>query len=138
MTLKNSFFYLFLLLLGLQSCSSQSTTTVKLSVLDENRKGLPQSSIKLFNKDTSIQESTDLNGLLELRDIRKGVYTLDVQVTGYHTLSSYNIEIGNTVENIKVEMVPVLDTADVDVQWSGGWVTIMDEKNNIKSVRSKK
>ncbi len=120
------------------SCTSQEVKiNAEVRIVDENKNGLPEAQIKMYNSDTTIDTKADLNGLLGLKNIRAGTYKLDVEAVGYYKLSAYAITLSNAQENLKIEMIPASGINDAHVEWSGGWVTIEEKNGEIKCVRSK-
>jgi hypothetical protein len=41
-------------------------------------------------------------------------------------------------EVVEIEMLPAVNNTDINVEWSGGWVTLEDKDGKVKCIRSKK
>jgi uncharacterized membrane protein len=129
---------LILAVLLLQACSAQKLISIKLSIVDETNNGLPGAKVKIFNTHKTIANEADLDGFIELKNVEAGNYKITVDVIGYYKLKDYSIKLDDSIENLKIEMAPVMNLEDVNLDWAGGWATIEDEKGNIRCVRIKK
>ena len=131
--------HIFVSLLFFVACSAQNNLiTTKIVVVDENKSGLPEALVKIYNVDTIIVQKADLNGLVDLKNINYGSYKIDVTATGYYRILGYSIDLKEKEEVVEIEMLPAVNNTDIDVEWAGGWVTLQDKDGKVKCIRSKK
>lgn len=120
------------------ACNAQNkVTNLQIKILDEQKEGLPQSYLEISNKDTIIKQQTGLDGLLELKNFKKGEYKISVSVVGYYKLNDYPISLIKEQEFLNIEMKPVQNLNTPNILWEGGWVTYEDKDGKIKSIKTK-
>lgn len=129
---------LFVAVVFFHSCGAQETVVLNISVLDENKVGIPHAEIKLSTGKSTIIKKTNLEGETSIGGMQKGSYAIDVSAVGYHTLKNYSIRLESDQERINVEMQSPNNLSSPNVEWDGGWVTLEDKEGKIKSIRLKK
>ena len=127
------------LILSLASCSAQDRLAVlKIKVVDEQKVGLPEANIKISSSDTTINIKADLEGNINVKNFKVGLYQVSAFAVGCFNLSNYNINITKNNTMIKIEMKQLKGLKSDPVEWSGGWVTLEDSQGKLISIRSKK
>lgn len=127
------------IVLILASCSAQQKVTVlKIKIIDELKLGMPEANLKISSSDTTINLKTDLDGNIDVKNLKKGLYKISIFTVGHYSLLDYPINIANSNEFIEFEMT-LLDSLKFDsVEWAGGWVTLKNRKGNVICVKSKR
>lgn len=106
MTLKNSLTTLFSILQLL--CISQTTGTIRGTILDENKKPMFTAVVKLY-ADSIYMDGTSSkeDGIYTFRSINPGTYNVHISMMGYQTqiIKSINVSSGQTADvNANMEL----------------------------------
>jgi len=125
--------------LSLTSCSAQQRVAeLKIKIVDVQKTGLPEANIKISSSDTIINFKADLDGNIDIKNLKTGLYQVSAFAVGCFNLSNYPINITNNNTMIEIEMKQLDGLKSGSVEWSGGWVTLEDKQGKIISIRSKK
>jgi len=120
------------------SCIAQQfVPEQKLKIINEQKIGLPEATIKISNEDTTITLKTDLDGNLSIANLKVGNYQISVFAIGCFNLTNYPIKIRRKNPMIAIEMKQIEGLISGPIEWSGGWVTFEDRKGKIISIKSK-
>ncbi len=124
--------------LSLASCNAQQSVAVlKIKIVDEQKIGLPEANIKISSSDTTINFKADLEGNIDVKNFKTGLYQVSSFAVGCFNLSNYPINITTNNTMIEIEMKQLEGLKSGSVEWSGGWVTLEDKQGKIISIRSK-
>ena len=127
------------LVLSFTFCSAQQRIKVlKMKIVNEQKTGIPEANIKITNSDTTINFKVDLEGTIDIKNLKTGLYQVSAFAVGCFNLSNYPIKIINNNTMIEIEMKQLDGLKSGSVEWSGGWVTLEDKQGKIMSIRSKK
>lgn len=111
----------------------EHSTQIKMFVFDESFVGIPAANLILANNECNHVFRTDLSGHVEL-SIEPGAYEITVSATGYMGVENAPCIINNREENIQIQLSSIVGLDTSEVNWEGGWMTIINDSGNFRSI----